>query len=87
MLFDCVSGVFFAAVEQATALGPGGLWLDENGLMMYEPSPAKVCQNDGSSISGKLTHSYACIHYSPTANSCALCVKRMYLPGAAICNN
>lgn len=23
-------------------LGPGGLWLDENGLMLYEPSPAKV---------------------------------------------
>jgi hypothetical protein len=21
---------------------PGGLWLDENGLMLYEPNPAKV---------------------------------------------
>jgi hypothetical protein len=31
-----------AAAAEAAALGLGGLWLDENGLMVYEPSPAKV---------------------------------------------
>lgn len=36
-----------AAMLSATAeipadMQPGGLWLDENGLMLYEPHPAKV---------------------------------------------
>jgi hypothetical protein len=31
-----------AAAEVPANMQPGGLWLDENGLMLYEPNPAKV---------------------------------------------
>lgn len=38
------SGVLAAAAgADAAGLGPGGLWLDDKGLMVYEASPAKVC--------------------------------------------
>lgn len=30
------------AVGTAAPIGPGGVWLDENGLLLYEPDPGKV---------------------------------------------
>jgi hypothetical protein len=41
-----------SAAADAGALRAGGLWLDENGLMLYEPSPEKVGMSSTSSSGG-----------------------------------
>jgi hypothetical protein len=48
-----VSAAIAAAVEVHADMQPGGLWLDENGLMLYEPHPAKVMTISGQQLEMK----------------------------------